>query len=65
METSNKNLNFNLNHEVSIVIAIIIVGVLVFALIYKGSDSNVIDLVITSLVSFILGLAINPKKSDQ
>lgn len=62
MDTKNHNFNLDFNHEVSIVIAIIVLALLVSFLIMRNPDSPIIELVITSLVSFILGLAINPTK---
>ena len=59
-----KQFNFNFNHELAIAIAIIVLGGLLSILILRNPDSELISISISSLISFILGLAINPTKKQ-
>lgn len=63
MEEINHNYNFDPNQEIIRTIAIIIVGAIIGFLVWKGSDSSVIELVIITLISFGTGLVIDTKKN--
>lgn len=62
MEEIKHDYNFNFDHELLKVFAILAIAGIISFLIWKGSESSIIEVAILTLLSFVTGLVINPNK---